>query len=311
MTTSFLAYSIGCFRYIYNFFVYGNLFERVDVENEKLNFSLFRLKESIGLLIKDLLENDNIFTHKGTMWGLSTDCGMLGPLILSSAVIISIVLVTQRIKDKTFLKDSIGPIILFVGLGFSFLFTLSTTQYRSWSFRYYAPYIITVFLFICGFLSHVLKKKSVIISITNFIAIVCAFSTVSLLPIEGELTGASMEDMVKKNDLERQYSLHWWLLENPEGESDIYDFYDLISTGKRILVANNNDQIISFLFGINNSNDINFVYPDELENKSYSEWDAIAVWNGVNTDFLQEQGFVLYQPINLNLNIYINPMCFQ
>lgn len=301
-------YTIGCFRYILNLFYYGNFFQRVDAQNEKLSFSLSRLFESISMLMKDIVwNNDNVFT-KDYIYALSANGGLAVVLlgILNVLIIFSHIKVFKTLNRR---KVIFGSVIIF-----SLLFMLSTTMYLNWSFRYYAPYIWIILLFGIGLGYKTIEKKSIssnIYILSNaLVAVISVFSSICLVLMPNEINGNGLTigDMASKREVERQMACHLWLLENPEGNTDINDFYEKIKRDKTILICCSGDQIHSYIYGENGSNDIYYCYIEEFEEMYRKrKYDAILVSNEYKYDenILEEGGYVSYNPLYHNYLVWV------
>ncbi len=48
-----------------------------------------------------------------------------------------------------------------------------------------------------------------------------AYSAISMATLKGEVTGDTWDNMLQKDEISRRLSFHEWLVENPDGKSDI------------------------------------------------------------------------------------------
>lgn len=307
---SAFSYIIGWGRFILNFIFYGNLFERVDVSNETVAPSIDRFFTSLSKYIEDILFGKNIFTHRGVMWALNANAGLLGVFVLVAFIAGMGWLVYRLLHKKELFREywkELGvAVILILVTGFM----LSSMDYFTWSFRYFAPYFICILVLLIYILNYVKneKVKRICYGTILILGTINAYSAISMATLKGEVTGDTWDNMLQKDEISRRLSFHEWLVENPDGKSDINDFYDDIRENKKVLVCNNIAQIISWCWGDNASNDVTICHPADLK-KYYlnDEWDVIVVTNVFDVDqsiiplYLYEH----YEPYGLDFDVYI------
>ena len=303
------SYLAGWFRYILNFIIYGNLFERVDAANEKLAPNLSRFISTSSALLYDVFDSENIFTHKGTMWALSADAGILGPVFLIAGLTVILFLFPRFLSEKMYLRywrETALAIAVVCAIGFM----LISMDYYPWSFRYFASYFITAIIMVM-LCTELLQRwqYNFIWSIILVASTINVYSTIALSTKEGEVTGDSFDNMVQKTSIERQYAFHSWIIDNPS-ESDVGDFYEVVCNNSSVLICNNVAQTISWAWGNNASNDVVLCIPEEF-NSAYAsrDWDMIVVSKTLDTDFLSiidNSKYILYEPFGLDLSVFVN-----
>lgn len=290
---------ISCFRYILNFIYYGNFFQRV----ETVDISVEHLKISAIELIKTMLLPDNIFSQFGNVNALNQDLGIVGiffVLLMFPCALTGTVVCIKNIKKKNYTI----LFILFPIIG-SLVFFMTSTYWFPWSFRYYAPWVCLAFFVILLSLQRIVEKSSEIIkkivyTICIWIGIVSVYSTISLSTQFGEVTQGSWKEALNRTPIEREYAFHPYLLESYDGSEDVYDFFEEIKSGKKVLICNAIDSAVSYLFGENNGNDVTFCVPEELATEMASgNWDVISVSDIFITpeiEVLFDEGYMLYRP---------------
>lgn len=181
-------------------------------------------------------------------------------------------------------------------------------MYLSWSYRYFASYLGCAFLALVGFAYRLNPKKTP--RAAAFITILSGAPGIGLCVLPGETNGegASLAKVLSMKQVEKQMSGYLWLLENSEGAEDIYDFYPMLRYDKKILICNSVDQIHSYLYGENNSNDITYCTVNEVQEKYYDgNWDAIMISTVYDIDktFLEEGGYICYKPSQIFQEVWI------
>lgn len=313
---SFVAYAIGWARYILNILYYGNPFERVDVSNETLAPNVNRFLMTSAKYIEDILHGENIFTHEGVMYALSADAGIMGGIILISACAAIVYIIYRLIYKKELIKKYWKELSVIMIVMSVQLFMLCSLDYYPWSFRYFAPFFLCITVGVIYLLNYIRNNKIVSICWGMILAFgtISAYSTINMATLEGEVTGDSWNNMLKKEEINKRYAFHEWLIEHPEGESDISDFYDDIRTNKKVLVCTNIDQIISWCWGDNASNKVTLCEPQEFqEYYEQEEWDAVVVGETVevNKDIISLYQYKKYVPTGLQLEVYIKGTIYQ
>lgn len=165
-------------------------------------------------------------------------------------------------------------------------------------------------VFLCDRICVIGKKEGLFRGIVAVLAVVSVANCMYLAVIPGETNanGKKIKEVMEMSDVERQMAFHIWLLDNYEGEPDIYDFYDQIKSGKDVLVCNSVAQAHSYIYGDNNSNDVTYCYIEEFsdfyENKEY---DAILISDiySVNENKLCDDGYLRYKPSYLAYSVWI------
>ena len=97
-------------------------------------------------------------------------------------------------------------------------------------------------------------------------------------------------------------------MENPDGAPDIYDFYEKIKEGNKVLVCLDIDQINAYLFGENNGNDVTFCSAEKIETMLHGEWDVIVISNRFEQSSLinlEHEGYQCYEPYYLEQKVWI------
>lgn len=304
------AYMIGWGRYVLNFLYYGNLFERVDAPNETVAPSMSRFLVSLQKYIEDIMFGENIFTHRGVMWALSADAGILGIFVLATSAVGMVWLIYRLFHKKELYKRYWRELVVAITIILVILFELSSMDYFSWSFRYFAPYFICILVGLIYILNSIEneKVKSVCWGIILVLGTVNAYSVISMATLQGEVTGDTWDNMLQKDEISRRYAFHEWLVENPEGKDDINDFYNDMRENKKVLLCNNINQGISWCWGDNASNDVTICLPEDLEENYLSgNWDVIAVTSVFDIDqsFIPLYLYKHYEPYYLNFNVYV------
>uniref|UniRef100_UPI004056BA50 hypothetical protein n=1 Tax=Acetatifactor sp. TaxID=1872090 RepID=UPI004056BA50 len=310
------AYVIGWARYIINFIYYGNLFERVDVSNEKIAPSASRFFATTASWLEDTVMGENIFTHEGIVYALSADAGIVGSVLIFIMPMAFIYCLVRLKQQRGLGKKYWREIGMAASVLFSFLFTLCSMDYYQWSFRYYAPYLVCFLVGSMYILNYVKNRKvvSVCWMLIAAFGTISAYSTIEMTKLEGEVTGDTWDNMLQKGELERRYAFHEWLLEHPEGKSDINDFYDCIRQDKDILVCHNIDQMISWCWGDNASNAVTLCLPEEFAEYCFlKDWDAIVIGQALNLDksFIPSHTYKEYVPYYLGLEVYIRQEMYR
>lgn len=255
----FFCAMISCARYFLNKIFYGELFKRVDTANEKLTISWLNLKTSIAEMGKTLLNSDNMFTQEGTVWALGADMGMLGVIFL--IFFLPTIILHRYFKKREKLERKMFY-IWFPVIG-SMMFFMASTTWFPWSFRYYLPWILVFFFLWILMLQEIFSNKpafvkKIAVFTVTLLEMICLFSTIVLTTRYGEVTHSSWKDAYKKPLIEREYAFH------SSAIPAIYDFFDEIKSGKKVLICNSGDTAISYLFGADNSNDVTFCVPEEV-----------------------------------------------
>lgn len=114
--------------------------------------------------------------------------------------------------------------------------------------------------------------------------------------------------MLQKEEIQRRLAFHEWLVENPEGKSDINDFYVSIRENKKVLICNYINQAISWCWGDNASNEVTICLPQDLNEYYQNEnWDAIVVTNILEVDKSAIPAYLYehYVPYGLGFDVYI------
>lgn len=316
LVSSVVAYIIGWGRYILNLVYYGNPFERVDAGNERIAPSIQRFFTSLSKYMEDIVFGENIFTHEGVMWALNADAGILGIcVIIASALglgwLIYRFMSRRELLGKYWREILTAAVILFV-IGFM----LCSMDYYTWSFRYFAPYFICILVILMYLLNFICSRKVLCICWGIVIALgtINAYSVISMTTLTGEVTGDTWRNMLKKEELSRRMAFHEWLVENPEGENDINDFYDDMRENKKVLVCNNIDQMISWCWGDNAANHVTICKPEKFEEYyKNDEWDVVVVSNLIDVGQLILSP-ILYQhfePFYLNFDVYIRKEVYE
>lgn len=301
-----LCYLIGGSRYIINLFVYGNLFERVDAPNEKISFSIVRFFHTTRAYLSDLWHGDNFFTHEGTRWALNADAGLCGGISLIGFIggtfWILLFLIRHKEKAKPYAREIFAAFSVFIGL----LFCLSSMDYLAWSFRYFAPYFICLFMGLILILHYVSSTKLQTVCWYIIIPILTlnAYSTISLATLQGEVTGDSWQNMQQKDEIHRRYAFHSYFLDEGNG---IMKFYDRIRTDSNILLCSQCNQGISWIWGDNAENNVTLCSPENIQELyNRQTWDAIVTSDIIplDTSFLPLSEYQHYKT-DLDLDVFI------
>lgn len=301
---------ITCARYVVNFVFMGNFFARV----EKLKMTWEHLKVSVVELLRQLIESDDMFTGESPVWALNKDMGIVGSIFVLLFLPTAVAWVFKRLKEKR-------AICKFFFIGFpimgSLLALLAGTAWMPWSFRYILPQILFFFFCWISMLQEVLSDihgifANIAVSAGMWLMIINMASTIVLTTRFGEATHSSWTEARPKTMIAREYGFHYPLLESPEGLPDIYDFFDQIRAGKKVLICNGVDTAVSYLFGEDNSNDVTFCVPEELPSMlAEEEWDVVSVFDGFLTPALESYfsngNWTCYTPRNdvIKAHVYL------
>ena len=307
---STFSYLIGWGRYILNLRYYGNPFERVEVSNEALAPGLNRFFETLKAYINDIFWGENIFSHEGIMYALSADAGVVGCVTLLSSIVFIIYLTYRLLKKEliSIYRKELGTMAVIL---FSLIFMLCSLDYYPWSFRYFAPYFLCIVIGLLYVLNYVRNKKivSVCWKFVIVLGMISAYSTISLAGLQGEVTGdTSWENMLKKEEIYKRYAFHEWLVYNQVEECDIEDFYADIKQNKKILVCNNINQMISWCWGDNASNEVTLCIPEEFaEYCLLEDWDAIvaSLELEINKKNIPLESYEKHVPYGLSFEVYV------
>lgn len=268
---------VSCMRYVLNFIFWGDFFKRVDIENEKLILSLQNLKTSGKELIKTIIDCDNMFTQTGNVNALNQDMGIVGVIF---AVLLIPTIIIMVVKHRS--RSSRWLYVFFPLVG-SAIFLIASTTWFVWSFRYYIPWVLVLFLFWILWMQEIFVNftkplKNLAYSAGVWLGIIGVLSTIVLTTRFGEVTHSTWAEAKEKPMIEREYGFHIYLLESYDGSPDIYDFFEQIKSGKKVLSCNAINSAVSYLFGEDNSNDITFCVPEELFVMLYNtEYDVVSI----------------------------------
>ena len=190
----------------------------------------------------------------------------------------------------------------------SMLFLMASTIWWSWSFRYYIPWMLVFFFYWLFMLQEVFRNMpkfmvKIALSAGVWLGLISIASTVVLTTRVGDVTHSSWETARQKPMIEREYGFHPYLLESRDGSSDIYDFFDQIRSGRKVLICNAMDTAVSYLFGEDNSNDVTFCIPSEIIwMLSEEEYGVVSVSDIFLTPELEAYfgngGWTCYTPAN-------------
>lgn len=281
LLVSIICVFISCARYLLNFLYFGEPFKRVESANEKIAISWQYLKTSAIEMAKTLVNCDNMFTHEGNVDALNLDMGMVGTafvFLIFPTVIIWLFMCRKDLAMK--IKSSF---FVWFPIAGSLLFFMSSTMWFPWSFRYYIPWILVFVFYWIIMLQKILDNlpyvvKNIVVSIGIWLGIIGIASTVILATKDGEVTHSTWKEAKQKPMIEREYGFHLYLLESYDGSPDIYDFFDQIRSGKRVLICNAVNTAVSYLFGEDNTNDVTFCLPEELYIMlSDGEYDVVSI----------------------------------
>jgi enolase len=158
--------------------------------------------------------------------------------------------------------------------------------------------------------SDVLKK--ILISCGVWLGMVAVASTLMLTIEDGEVTQGSWNEARSKAMIEREYGFHPYLLQSYDGSEDVYDFFEQIKQGKKVLICNAIDSASSYLFGEDNSNDVTFCVIDELADYLYGlEYDVVSISDKFLTPEIEglfsDSDWNVYRPAQdvLQAHIYV------
>ncbi|NLL77155.1 MAG: hypothetical protein GX235_07895 [Clostridiales bacterium] len=133
---------VGCFRYVLNYIYFGDFFQRV----ESVNISFKNIKSSFLEMLKTILFPDNAFIHADIIESLNQDLGIVGfPFIIMLLPVVILWCMMSILREPKRKMDYKILFILFPTVGSCF-FLMASTNWYSWSFRYYTPWICTLFI---------------------------------------------------------------------------------------------------------------------------------------------------------------------
>lgn len=297
---------VSCARYFLNGFFYGEIFKRVESDNEKVTLSWQYFKTSMVEMLETLIDSDNIFTQEGSVWALSGDMGMVGSVFVFLFLPTMIVWIFKNWKNPD--KKNRRLFYVWFPIIGSMLFLMASTIWWSWSFRYYIPWMLVFFFYWLFMLQEVFRNMpkfmvKIALSAGVWLGLISIASTVVLTTRVGDVTHSSWETARQKPMIEREYGFHPYLLESRDGSSDIYDFFDQIRSGRKVLICNAMDTAVSYLFGEDNSNDVTFCIPSEIIwMLSEEEYGVVSVSDIFLTPELEAYfgngGWTCYTPAN-------------
>lgn len=312
---SLVFYAVCWSRYALNLYYYGNPFERVDAANEQVRPSVSQLVHSLCDLLVDIAQGRFSLLPEETTWALTADLGVAGALFLLLLVFCGIWKLTQLAKQKSLPYEERRTFILIVILAFSILALCASTPYFAWSFRYFSPYVLALFIMILMFLDWNNRYISARIfsGLFAIVAAVNCLSSTSMMFMTGEVTGSTIKTALNSEEIMRRYQFHSWIIEQPYGQADIYDIYEPIRGNAKILVCQNTAQMISWVWGDNASNDVTLCTPDELseylENQS---WDMLVLTDiidlpaSVLNELKQSERYIQQELPDLAFSVYTN-----
>ena len=281
LLTGIICAFVGCSRYFLNFLFYGEFFKRVDLENEKIGISWQYITTSMTEMVKTLICFDNMITHEGNVDAINLDMGVAG-CVFALFFLPTVMIWVFKCKN-IYGKRNSKQIYMWFPIAGSLLFFMSSTIWLPWSFRYYMPWVLTLFFYwvlmlqdIFFFFFHLVTKLAV--STGVWLGIIGVVSTIVMTMKYGEVTHSTWREAKQKSMIEREYGFHPYLLESYDGSPDIYDFFDQMKSGKKILICNAVNTAITYLFGEDNSNDVTFCIPEEVFIKlAEEEYDVVSI----------------------------------
>ena len=305
---------ISCSRYVLNYFFFGEFFKRVEVANEKVIISWKYLETSAVEILKTLIESDNMFTQEGSVYALGVDMGIVGSVFGILFLPTTVVWIYNNWKRRNKIKKE-WFYVWFPVVG-SMMFLMAGTMWQPWSFRYYIAWGLALFFYWILMLQEIfndLPKCALKLAATAgiWLGITGLVSTIVLTTRGGEVTHGSWKEAYQRPIIEREYGYHPYLLENKDGSADIYDFFDQIKSGRKVLICNSINTAVSYLFGEDNSNDITFCLPTELASilSGEREYDVVSVSDVFLTPeleaFFGDGGWECYMPANDILHSHV------
>ncbi len=304
---------IGCARYFLNFIFYGEFFKRVD--GERMVLSLQCLKVSLLEMVKTLIFCDNMFTQEGNVNALNMDMGIIGVVFTLFFLPTAFIYILRHYKAEG--NAFWYRFYVWFPIIGSLLFFMSSTTWFIWSFRYYIPWIMVIFLFwvlmlqdIFDNLPKVLKK--LLSSVGVWLGIIGIASTIVLTTRFGEVTHSSWKEARQKPMIEREYGFHIYMLESYDGSPDIYDIFNEIKVGKKVLICNAIDTAISYLFGEDNDNEVTFCMPEDIFVKLEDmKYDVVSISDSFMTpeieSYFGNDEWICFMPSNdfVQAHVYI------
>lgn len=284
---------VCCVRYIVNFFVYGNMFCRV----EKANYTFENALNNIEELFSTLIRADIGIGNKETVFALYKDFGIVNYLVF-------IGLIFLVLEGRKVLK------IQYLCLAVSLLFFLFGTQWYDWSFRYFAPWIMYIIIFGLAQLDNKFGFCKVYVVILYSLILFNIASSLVFVVTCGEVTQGSYRQATGRMKLDKLYANHIYLLEADDTAEDINDIREYMEGAPKVLICNKLDQAVSYLFGENN--DVYFCTEEELDYMTLKDYDIIAIAHEYRDDnrvqSLAEAGYLETNPYPsiLAMSVYIH-----
>ena len=147
-------FMVSCFRYILNIWYYHNPFQRAI--NEKISASFTNMHNTTIGILREFNEVPEIWMTRtpwaSSNWAVNKGLGWAGYPFLVIFIIAATWFIIKMFRTKTIIsctKVYYLALPVFAGL----VFTMFSTPWYPWSFRYYAPYIFSAVIVSTAWLS--------------------------------------------------------------------------------------------------------------------------------------------------------------